>query len=103
MIWLAADGSFPVDAFTQYGVLGALVVSFVTGWIAPGYLLKREQEETQRLRELIEERVIPAVEQSSAAMAKAAEALDRSLDVLTDNQRQAIQQFQQSTSTQRSL
>lgn len=98
MSWLAADG-FPLDVFAQYGVLGALVLGFVTGWIAPGYQLKREQEENQRLRVLIEDRVIPAVEQSSSAMQKASEALDRSLDVLTDNQRRVLQHWQD-TSTQ---
>lgn len=76
----------PVDVFAQYGILGALVIGFLTGWISPGYLLKREQTENDRLRKLIEERTIPAVEESSAALRASSESLDKALATLQDHQ-----------------
>lgn len=79
-------GGVPVDVFAQYGILGALVIGFLTGWISPGYLLKREQEETARLRALIEDRVIPAVEESSAALKASGESVDKALSVLQEHQ-----------------
>jgi len=76
----------PVDVFAQYGILGALVIGFLTGWISPGYLLKREQTENDRLRKLIEERVIPAVEDSSKALKASGESVDKALTVLHEHQ-----------------
>ena len=57
----SGGGTDPISAILQYGVLGIIVVLFVFGQIAPGYALKREQAENDRLRKLIEDDVLPAM------------------------------------------
>lgn len=73
-----ASAQGDVGSFLQYGVLGLVVVGFVTGWIVPGYHAKNLTQENARLTALFEERVIPLLEQSSTALDRAAQAMDTS-------------------------
>lgn len=75
------------DLFLQYGVLGLLVVGFVTGWIVPGYQAKQLLEENRRLTALVEGKVFPLLEttgqtfdKAASAMEKATAAFERSID-----------------------
>lgn len=59
----------------QYGVLGLVVLAFITGKIVPGYVYERRVEEhhaamqeNARLEETIKERVIPALLKSTEVM-----------------------------------
>jgi hypothetical protein len=72
-----------VGDFVQYGVLGLVVIGFLTGWIVPGPTAKQLLSENQRLSALVE-KVIPVavtyaatMEKSNAALEKAAEAIER--------------------------
>lgn len=70
-------------SLAQYGVLGLVVLGFILGKIVPGYVYERrleeaerKDEEIQRLRVSIEERVIPALIKSTEALADAASLLE---------------------------
>ena len=86
----AADGTAPqspLDYFLQYGVLGLVLIGFVTGWIVPGYQAKQLLEENKRLTALVEGKVFPMLEttgttldKASSAMEKATTAFERALD-----------------------
>lgn len=61
--------------WTEFGALGLMVVSFLMGWVVPGKTHLREvergdrlEEENKRLRDATEERVLPLVERSIAAL-----------------------------------
>lgn len=61
--------------WVQYGVLGLVVLSLITGWLVPGWAWRREAEradrlaqENARLREHIEDRVVPLIERALATI-----------------------------------
>ncbi len=69
-----SGGSVPGDptgGLLSYGVLGLLVIAFLTGQIVPGILYKRTEKENDRLRALIDEKVYPMVEASTSASREA--------------------------------
>ncbi len=72
----------PTGGLLSYGVLGIIVVAFVTGLLVPGYLYKRLDAENERLRKLVEERVFPALEAGTAATREATEVLREVLRLL---------------------
>lgn len=61
----------PTTGFLTYGPLGLMVAGFLTGVIVPGPTHKRVVEENQRLRELMDNKVYPTVESSTAATREA--------------------------------
>lgn len=79
----SSAGGSPVESFLQYGVLGLVVVGFLTEWIVPGSTAKKLAAENQRLQQLIEDKVLPVtatysstLERSSAALEKAGQAIE---------------------------
>lgn len=68
--------------FLQYGVLGLVVVGFATGWIVPGPQAKALAAENTRLSALIENKLLPMIETSSAALERAAIAMEKCTDAL---------------------
>lgn len=77
-----AEGVDPsqLSDWTQYGPIGLLVIAFLMGWVVPGPTHKREQERGDRLeqenRDLhakIEDKVVPLVHDSIAAVRQARE------------------------------
>lgn len=85
MLMAVLDGALPIgpaDYFQQYGVLGAVVIAIIFGWLVPGWYVKHLTEENRRLTLLLEEKVIPmtstyadTVKQSTEALEKAAQAI----------------------------
>jgi fructose-specific phosphotransferase system IIC component len=78
-----------IETFLQYGVLGLVVIGFLTGWIVPGPQAKLLISENARLQGLIEEKVIPltatyssTMERSNVALEKAAQAMETMNDRL---------------------
>lgn len=67
----AADPASGVSGWVEYGVLGLLVAAFLTGVVVPGFLYKRVEAENDRLRSLIDDKVYPLVERSTAATEEA--------------------------------
>lgn len=68
--------------FIQWGILGLVLLLIVVGKLAPGWVvdqlrsdLAELKAENAALRQSIEERVIPALEKSTTALAAAASAL----------------------------
>ncbi len=74
--------SDPTGGLLSYGVLGIVVVAFITGLLVPGYLYRRLDAENERLRKLVEERVFPALEAGTAATREATEVLREVLRLL---------------------
>jgi hypothetical protein len=70
--------TFPLGSLLQYGVLGLVVIGFISGWIVPGPQAKALAAENARLSALIEGRLFPMIEQSASTMEKAAIALENS-------------------------
>lgn len=71
---LAVDSAVdPTGGLLSYGVLGIVVVCLITGLLVPGYLYKRTEAENDRLRKLIEDKVIPLVEKNSDVTGQAIE------------------------------
>ena len=88
-----ASSSGSIETFLQYGVLGLVVVGFLTGWIVPGPQAKQLLAENQRLTALLEEKVIPlsstysaTMERSNAALEKAASAMEAMIDHMDRDQ-----------------
>lgn len=78
-----ADSSVTdVGQFLQYGILGLLVVAMLTGWLVPGYLYKQERTENDRLKRVIEERLVGTAAEYAEAMHASSAALDRAIDVI---------------------
>lgn len=57
-MWATEIG--PAD-WAQAGVLGLVVVGFITGQIVPGWLFKNERAERERLSKVSEDKVLPAL------------------------------------------
>lgn len=81
MILAASDPSSAIN-FAQYGVLGVLVVAFIFGKIAPGYLLDRAEAKLaekdaliEKMRVAMEEKTVPALIRSTEALAAVADLL----------------------------
>ena len=80
----AAEGtgsSTSIETFLQYGVLGLVVVGFLTGWIVPGPTAKQMLGENTRLQTLVE-KVIPMTATYASTMEKSTAALDRAAQVM---------------------
>lgn len=78
--WAAVDLTAPSDplaTLVQYGVLGLVVLAFITGWIVPGPQAKQLIEENKRLNQLIETRLLPMSEQYAASQEKTAIVMDK--------------------------
>jgi cytochrome b len=73
-----SGSSLPLGSLLQYGVLGLVVVGFITGWIVPGPQAKALAAENARLSALIEGRLFPMLEQHASTMERAAIALENS-------------------------
>jgi hypothetical protein len=68
--------------FAQYGVLGLIVLGFIFGKIAPGYLLDRAEARLaekdaliERMRLAMEEKTVPALIRSTETLATVADLL----------------------------
>lgn len=72
----------PVGPLLQYGVLGLVVVGFITGWIVPGTQAKALAAENLRLSQLIEGKLFPMFEQYATTMDRAATALEKSAEAM---------------------
>ena len=70
------------EPFLQYGVLGLVVVGFITGWIVPGYQAKALLAENARLTRLIEEKLLPMAETNAVTLDKAAGALQKATEAI---------------------
>ena len=70
------------EPFLQYGVLGLVVVGFITGWIVPGYQAKQLLAENARLTRLIEDKVLPMAETNAVTLDRAATALERAAEAI---------------------
>lgn len=79
---IAADSATDVGQFLQYGVLGLVVVGFITGWIVPGYQAKNMAAENARLLGLFENKLFPLIESSAEALGRASVAMEKSADAL---------------------
>lgn len=71
-----------ISNFLQYGVLGLVVIGFITGWIVPGPQAKALAAENARLSALIEGKLFPMFEQYTGTMERAAMALEKSADAM---------------------
>lgn len=78
----AASVSDPIANLLQYGVLGLVVVGFMSRWIVTGAEAKALSAENTRLAGVIEGQLFPMLEQYGATMEKAAAALERAADVM---------------------
>lgn len=78
----AAGTAEPIASLLQYGVLGLVVVGFITGWIVPGPTAKALAVENARLSALIEGKLFPMLEQYAANQEKSASALERSAEAM---------------------
>lgn len=72
----------PLANLLQYGVLGLVVIGFITGWIVPGPTAKALAAENARLSTLIEGKLFPMLEQYAANQEKSASALERSAEAM---------------------
>jgi hypothetical protein len=92
----SADQPVPTDFIgnlLQYGVLGLVVVGFITGWIIPGHQAKALAAENTRLSGLIEGKLFPMLEQYATTMEKAAMALEKAAEAMDRQaERDRIQQ-----------
>lgn len=82
---LAADAAPGLDIGTGllvYGPLGIMVAGFMFGYIVPGPTHKRIVEENDRLRNLIDEKVWPTINDATAAMKDSTDVVREALRVL---------------------
>lgn len=73
--------------FIQWGILGMVLLLIVVGKLAPGWVvdqlrsdLTEQRAENAAMRKSLEERVIPALEKSTVALAAAASVLTERKD-----------------------
>lgn len=72
----AAPGtSDPLTGLLTYGPLGIMVVALATGIFVPGPTHNRIVKENDRLREIIDNKVYPAIESSTAAVRESNETI----------------------------
>jgi hypothetical protein len=74
--------SDPVLTLINYGVLGIVVVGFVTGWIAPGPQVKQLVRENERLNLLITGTLLPIIEKVTLVMDQTTSATKRQTEVV---------------------
>jgi hypothetical protein len=70
----ATDTGSTVDGlsnYLSYGPLGLMVLGFLTGQLVPGRTYKRTEDENDRLRRLIEDKLLPLVEQNTSVTEEA--------------------------------
>lgn len=79
----ASDPSSAIN-FAQYGVLGLIVLGFIFGKIAPGYLLDRAEARLaekdaliEKMRVAMEEKTVPALIRSTETLVSVADLLAR--------------------------
>jgi hypothetical protein len=72
----------PGQYFSQYGPLGLIVLAFIMGWIVPGPVAKKQDDEIKRLQRLFEEKVIPMAEKYAETMAHTNSVLEKALEAL---------------------
>jgi hypothetical protein len=77
LISAASSTSDPLNGLFSYGVLGIIFVLIMLGQLVPGNIYKKVEQENDRLRTLIEDRVLPALERSNDVIAKALELVER--------------------------
>jgi len=83
LLLAATDPSSAIN-FAQYGVLGLIVLGFIFGKIAPGYLLDRAEQRIaekdaiiEKMRLAMEDKTVPALIRSTEALAEATDILSR--------------------------
>lgn len=76
--------SDPLGNLLSYGPLGVMVVLLVTGILVPKPTHDRVVKENDRLRELIDNKVYPAIENSASAVRESSETLKEALRALPD-------------------
>jgi hypothetical protein len=94
----AAGATDPIAGYLQYGVLGLVVVGFMTGWIAPGPQVKALAAENTRLSTLIEGQLFPILTQYAGTMEKAAMALEKAAEAMdrqAERERLQLEQLHQ--------
>lgn len=66
MLVAQGEGAAPVgaDRLIQFGVLGIMVVLFLTGWIVTGSQYKRVLAENEAMKQLLVTDVIPLLEKT---------------------------------------
>lgn len=84
---LAATDPSSALNFAQYGVLGLIVLGFIFGKIAPGYLLDRAENKIAEKDALIEKMRIAMEEKTVPALIRCTEALVEATDVLAQRRR----------------
>lgn len=80
MISIVADSTTaadPLGGLLSYGVLGIVFILIMIGQLVPGSIFKKVEQENDRLRTLIEDRVLPALEKSNEVIGKALELVEQ--------------------------
>jgi hypothetical protein len=95
----ASAAADPLSSLIQYGVLGIVVIGFITGWIVPGPQAKQLIEENKRLTALIENKLLPMSEQYAVALDRSAVVMDKAttaLEKAIESQRHLVDHDRQS-------
>lgn len=74
--------SDPLTTLIQYGVLGMVVLGFITGWIVPGPQAKQLIEENKRLNVLVENKLLPMSEQYAKSMERSSIVIENATNAL---------------------
>ncbi len=85
-MFAATDPSSALN-FAQYGVLGLIVLGFIFGKIAPGYLLDRAEVKIAEKDALIEKMRTAMEDKTVPALIRCTEALVEATDVLAQRRR----------------
>lgn len=85
----ASDPSSALN-FAQYGVLGLIVLGFIFGKIAPGYLLDRAEAKIAEKDALIEKMRMAMEDKTVPALIRCTEALVEATDVLANRRRPPV-------------
>lgn len=93
----ATSAADPIGPLLQYGVLGVVVIGFITGWIVPGPQAKALAAENTRLSGLIEGKLFPMLELHAATMERAAKALEKSADAMDRQAERERESYARST------
>jgi hypothetical protein len=65
------DGGAGLSSYISYGPLGLMVLGFLTGQLVPGRTAKRIEDENDRLRAMVEDKLLPLVEKNTAVTTEA--------------------------------